>query len=342
MTLNARDGNVRAFGHVPRQPNGEGRDGYCEVISDDPCEHARCLPLWTQDYVQVTKGAFVGTLAYAQLGEIRLFREAMNQAVVERCDAPPDSFCIGIPIQVSAGGYWQSRAVESTSLLCLQPGEPLLFRAPGSSDILVVTIDAKTLANRASESIEQDIERLVSRSQGKRLALKTAAHYRNLIGEIISTVRFDPDVLGDKSPTRSIVDDLIDSSIDVLSEISDASRSSYRPRYAQRHIVECACEYVLTRCASPPSMEELSGHLHMSQRGMHHAFVNVTGLSPAKYLRNVRLHQARTELLHSGAQARVCEIAHRWGFGHMGMFSSYYKSLFGESPSATLRKSARN
>jgi AraC family ethanolamine operon transcriptional activator len=34
----------------------------------------------------------------------------------------------------------------------------------------------------------------------------------------------------------------------------------------------------------------------------------------------------------------ISEIAAHWGFWHLGMFSSYYKDLFGETPSATARR----
>lgn len=67
-------------------------------------------------------------------------------------------------------------------------------------------------------------------------------------------------------------------------------------------------------------------------------FKDFKGVSPMRYLRNVRFLQVREALLRAEPEESVTAIAARWGFVHLGRFSIEYRRRFGESPSETLRR----
>ncbi len=56
------------------------------------------------------------------------------------------------------------------------------------------------------------------------------------------------------------------------------------------------------------------------------------------YLREIRLGRTHDELRsRDPADVSVAEIAHRYGFLHLGRFAALYRHRYGESPSQTLR-----
>ncbi len=59
-------------------------------------------------------------------------------------------------------------------------------------------------------------------------------------------------------------------------------------------------------------------------------------MSPAQYLRGVRLDGVRADLMDSCDT--VSDVAYRWGFNHLGRFARHYEQKFGETPSHTLRQ----
>ncbi|MCL4203513.1 MAG: helix-turn-helix transcriptional regulator [Pirellulaceae bacterium] len=90
------------------------------------------------------------------------------------------------------------------------------------------------------------------------------------------------------------------------------------------------------------SISDLARTSGVPERTLRTAFQKCFGLSPVEYLRILRLHHARQRLLASCPdQTTVTEIGYELGFWDLGRFAGAYRELFGELPSATLRKPSR-
>lgn len=71
-------------------------------------------------------------------------------------------------------------------------------------------------------------------------------------------------------------------------------------------------------------------------------FKKYFGITPTLYLKRFRLEAVRQALLEGGHNENITAVAMRWGFNHLGRFSSDYKKLFLEVPSRTVERSRKH
>lgn len=94
-------------------------------------------------------------------------------------------------------------------------------------------------------------------------------------------------------------------------------------------------KYIEDQLSEPGlSVEELSRHVGMSRGSLYYKVLEITGLTPVEYIRNVKLDKA-AELLEV-SDYNVAQIAYTTGFGTPSYFSRIFKTRFGMLPSEYL------
>ncbi|WP_317621396.1 AraC family transcriptional regulator [Streptomyces sp. CBMA123] len=92
----------------------------------------------------------------------------------------------------------------------------------------------------------------------------------------------------------------------------------------------------------PVSVADIALAARTSLRSLREGFRVHLNTTPLAYLRRLRLDHAHRDLLaiaDGRADGTVTDVACRWGFTHLGRFSTVYRQTFGQPPSETLRRS---
>lgn len=88
-----------------------------------------------------------------------------------------------------------------------------------------------------------------------------------------------------------------------------------------------------------PRVSAICADLHLSERTLQYSFGTILDVSPHTYLRYIRLNGVRAALMQPDSNnLTITRVANHWHFLHMGRFSKDYQQMFGELPSATLRR----
>jgi transcriptional regulator GlxA family with amidase domain len=117
-----------------------------------------------------------------------------------------------------------------------------------------------------------------------------------------------------------------------------AAPGTVRPRVVKR-----AQEFMASQAERSITLAEVCTHVGVSARSLQQGFQQATGASPMVFLRELRLDRVRAALLAASTDGRVpkvCDVAARYGFFHLGHFASHYRLRFGETPSETRLRGA--
>ncbi|WP_395680755.1 AraC family transcriptional regulator [Inquilinus sp.] len=103
-------------------------------------------------------------------------------------------------------------------------------------------------------------------------------------------------------------------------------------------LVRKAERFMADHAETPITVSDVAGHLGVSLRTLQAGFRNWRDTTPTVALRQLRLQRVRDDLLRADRDSDVTTVALRYGFAHLSRFSAHYRSAFGETPSATLRR----
>jgi len=186
--------------------------------------------------------------------------------------------------------------------ICLEPG---LVERVGAEEfgldparLTVPPLDALDLPQLRAAMLAVDAE-LTAGGAGGRLAAESLAN--------VLAVHLIRHVLTPRQPARR--------------------RAATLPRAKLRAVVE----YVEEHLKGSPTLEQLAAVAHLSPTYFVSQFKRATGLPPHQYVILRRVEQAR-QLLQTGTELSLAEVAAHAGFSDQSQFSHHFKRIVGVTP----------
>ena len=117
------------------------------------------------------------------------------------------------------------------------------------------------------------------------------------------------------------------------------TKSPSGPRSSRMKCFATALEVLNESSMNTLEVGRLAQAVGVSRRTLENAFFDALGVGPAAFLKSRRLQCLNEALLGANpGSGGVAALAQAHGFRHLGQLASDYRSLFGELPSATLRR----
>jgi len=146
-----------------------------------------------------------------------------------------------------------------------------------------------------------------------------------------------PSGIPSPEPARALEQALLHATIDCLSETTTVEGNSGAHRHSA--IIARLEEFLGANYDRPLHLPEICVAIGASERTLRVSCIEHLGMGPIRYLWLRRMHLARRALIVTASTPGVVtEIATANGFWELGRFAVEYRALFGEAPSATLRR----
>jgi AraC-like DNA-binding protein len=146
-----------------------------------------------------------------------------------------------------------------------------------------------------------------------------------------------PDLLEQPEVCRALEEQLIHAMVRCLAEGAGIELTTHG-RHLNAIMVRFE-EFLRVNSDRPLHLAEICAAIGVAERTLRAACEEHLGMGPIRFLTLRRMHLVRHGLLAADAkEANVTRIITDHGFWELGRFSVAYRSLFGESPSETLRR----
>ena len=227
-----------------------------------------------------------------------------------------------------------------------RPGQATVFMPDRPADIRWGQGATQLCLMIPKDTLEQELEHLQGRPVSRPLVFApemdlsgpAARGWRASLDVLLIELSQEPELMSHPRAARQLERLVVDGLL--LAQPHNYSDALLRRgRSSGAGPVAAARDLIDDRPEEPWSTSSLAREVHVSVRSLQDGFARQLGVSPMKYVQQVRLRRAHDLLLEaSPTETTVTAIAAALGLTHRGRFAAAYRREFAESPADTLRR----
>jgi AraC-like DNA-binding protein len=282
-------------------------------------------------------GPFHARLTQVELDRLRLTAVEEAQPRIAFVTLPSDMLLVSFPIEEGPSPVWGGIEIRTGEMITFGRGQRMHSRTLGASRWAAIQVSDQQLARYGRALNGAGF--VVPPAARWRPRPAAARQLRHLHRAAIRMAEARAGALTDAQAAHGLEQQLIHALIECLATgLTDHETSA-----ARRH------RGILSRfedlLVAEPSLRtaKICAALGISGRMLRECCKKHLGMGPSGYRRLRRMQQVHRALRNEDPRAAsVFEIANRYGIRDLGRFAASYRSLYGEWPSATLRRDSKD
>jgi AraC-like DNA-binding protein len=302
----------------------------------DPNDYQANLREARLDLVLTGAGGFRARLTWATLHQFHLLRSEEELPRIAYVSLAPELVFVGFTERADPPMLWDGDELQPGEIIIHSRAEQFHQRTTGPSRWCLIGVAPDHLGQYGAALSGRPLP-LPAAARILRPASRHARRLVRLHAQACRLAETKPRVLAHPEVARAIEQGIIQALVTCLSTARTRGNGIGK-RHHERIMVRLE-EALAEHLGQPLRMPELCALIGATDRTLRSCCTEFLGLSPSQYVLLRRLKQARRLLRDADpATASVAEIARECGFIQLGRFAGAYRTLFGETPSATLRQ----
>ena len=299
-------------------------------------EFCQSIQGWGLDFKQMDRGRFCADLHQIKTPEVLISRVYFNRHLTQNGIQPPGMRTFGIMGEKATPFFWRKQEMSKDRFS--------IFPKNGELDAASIEGFHVYTISLAEHVVEEKLQQNEHRALAVKLKLGGVVEaetsklqsLRRFLKQICSDVAQQPELLSRRGFQQRLCDGLTSCIFDIL-DCSEEGRLTL-PFRKHVQIVQSIESWLEETDPEYYSVNGLCHTLSVNERTLRRIVIKWFGVSPQQYLMAIRLNGVRKELCKGlSSNAKISDIANRWGFWHMGMFADFYRRQYGELPSKTIR-----
>jgi methylphosphotriester-DNA--protein-cysteine methyltransferase len=272
-----------------------------------------CFEGWDVELIQLGPRRQTGWASRVALPSRRVIRVHAGRSVVVRGTTSAVDECLLLSLQ-EAAIRWLGQPLSGNRFALAGRRARVDLFLPYDATLCVITTGAPV------------------RPSARRIQLLTATS--ECIAALLECIESATE---DRDQPRAI-DDALAAQVRMALETSvPTAETSLRTQRAAA--VAGACRFIDSYLGRPIGLAELCAYCGVGVRTLEYGFKQFYDATPIGFIKSQRLTRTRSVLARAGSRPiAISATARRLGFTHMGQYAQDYRSLFGESPTMTLRR----
>jgi AraC-like DNA-binding protein len=244
--------------------------------------------------------------------------------------------CVAFPTQFDPPVMWNGVELQSGDIVLQGRGARGHQRTSGTSHWAYIWMAPEHLAGYGKALTGRALV-MPRWCQVLRPPPRAAARLRRLHEQACHLVATRPKIAAHRQVARALHHDLFHALVDCLTAGQVRSNGVASRRHAT--IMNRFEKLLASQIGRQLTAARICTSIDVSERTLRVCCAQFLGMGPSRYIRLRRLNLVRAALRRADpATTSVAELAGRYGFFELGRFAIRYRTLFGELPSATLRR----
>jgi AraC-like DNA-binding protein len=286
-------------------------------------------------FTVTTRGRFAATITRINLHGLWMQRGREQLPRIWHAEPSPERKILSFLTEAGQGAVRNGQEFGPGQIALHSPGRAYQHRSLGPLRWAAMSLPAAEMAEISATLAGRDL----MPQQDEEIVTPPAdamARLQRLHGAAGDLAEYAPEVIAKPEAARALEEALIEAIVDCITTFDRREDTAAQRRHTA--IIQRFHAALEASEGEAVYFPQLCTKIGVSGRTLRLCCQEHLGMSPKQYLLLRRMHLARRALRNAApGETSVTDVATWFGFWELGRFAVEYKTVFGESPSETLR-----